>query len=206
MKKWVKKILLIPVLAASCCSAERTAAHFNSIASDPGSKAGQIIQSLEIKKGSAIADLGSGGGYFTIKLAEETGPAGRIYAVDVDRDLLEIATRNAEKKNLRNVIAVAATQDDSGLPDRGVDLIFIRNVFHDIENPGYFRKLAGRLRKGGRVAIIDYKPGSIATAFHSVPEEKILKVMADSGYARIKRFTFLENQSFNLFELKKDLK
>ncbi|MCU0846559.1 MAG: class I SAM-dependent methyltransferase [Spirochaetes bacterium] len=206
MKKWAKKILLIPILAASCCSAERTAEHFNSIASDPGSKAEQIIQSLEIKKGSAIADLGSGGGYFTIRLAEETGPAGRIYAVDIDRDLLEIVTRDSKKKNLHNVIAVAATPGDSGLPDRGVDLIFIRNVFHDIGNPEYFRKLAGRLRKGGRLAIIDYKPGFIATAFHNVPEEKILKVMADSGYTRIKRYTFLENQSFNLFELKKDLK
>jgi len=122
------------------------------------------------------------------------------FAVDINREFLDIISQTAASEQLRNVKTVHATPDDPGLPAHGVDLIFMRNVFHHIEHPvAYFRRLAGCLRPGGRIAIIDYRPGSLRTLFHSVPEERIITILREAGYRIAARHEFLERQSFTVF-------
>ncbi|HPI22082.1 MAG TPA: class I SAM-dependent methyltransferase [Spirochaetota bacterium] len=193
-------MLLASLFSISCCSAERSANHFNALAVEPGAKPDEVVRALGIAPGMAIADIGAGGGYFTVRFARDTGPAVVVFAVDINREFLDIISQTAASEQLRNVKTVHATPDDPGLPAHGVDLIFMRNVFHHIEHPvAYFRRLAGCLRPGGRIAIIDYRPGSLRTLFHSVPEERIITILREAGYRIAARHEFLERQSFTVF-------
>src|SRR6202142_3707682 len=76
----------------------------------------QIMDALGIADGSVVADLGAGGGWFTIRLARRVGPNGRIYAADVQRQMIEAITQKVQRENLTNVITVLGTAADSGLP------------------------------------------------------------------------------------------
>jgi ubiquinone/menaquinone biosynthesis C-methylase UbiE len=176
--------------------------HLNTEAASPGSKADEIIASLEIQRGMKIADIGAGGGYFSLKFAALTGETGKVYAVDINRKYLQNIRTSAEKENLGNIDYIAAEPDDSKLPEKSADLIFIRSTFHHFGTPvDYMKRLIPALRPGGRVAIIDYNSSSFMFG-HRVSEEEILDVMKKAGYAHIARYDFLKRQSFNVFRLR----
>jgi len=177
----------------------------NRRASLPGFKADEIIDVLDIRQGAVIADIGSGGGYFTFLLAEKVGPAGRVFAVDTDAKLLGFIVDQANRRGLTNIETVLIRGDDLGLEGRGCELVFFRNVFHHIEQPeSYFRDLKRVLRPSSRVVIIDYrKPArrsSLPWPRHYADEEFIHETMRDAGYIPIDRHDFLPEQSFNVFK------
>jgi arsenite methyltransferase len=180
---------------------------FNKKASDPKNKPEQILESFELQRGQSVADIGAGGGYFTLRFAEAVGKEGQVYAIDTDPRFLEFITNNAEEKGLNNVKTIL-TEDKINLPEKSLDLIFTRNVYHHLQNRvEYFRNLAKLLKSGGRIAIIEYKGGgrfSFRGMFgHYVPKEIILKEMDEAGYRLQKDFDFLPEQSFTIFSLKK---
>src|SRR5215470_16572482 len=113
----------------------------------------EVIELLGIRPGATVADLGSGTGYFTFRLAEAVGPSGRVYAVDVDRGLNAYIAERARREGRDNVIAVRAESGDASLPDGSVDLVFSCNAYHHLENRvAYFRALQRCVRADGRVA------------------------------------------------------
>jgi arsenite methyltransferase len=176
----------------------------NREAASPEGQAQRIIQSLQIQAGQAIADIGSGGGYFSLQFARRVGESGRVYAVDTESRFLDFIKRQAEEQGLDNVAFVLAAEDEVELPEAGLDLIFTRDAFHHLPEPAaYFRNLKRFLKPGGRVAIIDYRPRrglSFANLFgHYTPEETILQALGEAGYAVVESFDFLPRQSFNVF-------
>jgi predicted methyltransferase len=119
----------------------------------------QIMDALGIAEGSVVADLGAGGGWFTIRLARRVGPNGRIYAADVQRQMIEAITQKVERENLTNVTTVLGTSTDSGLPP-GLDVVLIVNAFHEMEQPVALLKNVARLLKPhGRIGIVDFTAG-----------------------------------------------
>lgn len=204
MKILSRMVLGVIFAAVSCCSAERSAEHFNTLATEPDAKPDEVVRALEIAPGMAIADIGAGGGYFAYRFAADTGPSGIVFAVDINPEFLAIIDQTAARRNIRNVKTVRAKPNDAGLPAKGIDVVFMRNVFHHIPEPVvYFRNLAGALKSGGRIAIIDYRSGQFRTLFHSVSEEQIVAVMREAGYQQVKRYDFLERQSFTIFSIGK---
>lgn len=180
---------------------------FNKKASDPKNKPDQILKNLELQRGQIVADIGAGGGYFTLRFAEAVGREGQVYAIDTDPVFLEFITNNAEEKGLNNVKTIL-TEDKLNLPEKSFDLIFTRNVYHHLQNRvEYFRNLTKLLKSEGRIAIIEYKGGgrfSFRGMFgHYVPKEIILKEMDEAGYRLQKNFDFLPEQSFTIFSPKK---
>src|SRR5262249_787065 len=118
-----------------------------------------VVRLLDVRPGSRVADLGAGGGYFTFRLADAVGPAGTIYAVDVDEGLVEYLRGRAFRQGRRNVVAIRAVSDDPRLPADGVDLVFTCNTYHHLtDRTAYFARLRQHLRPGGRVAVIDHTP------------------------------------------------
>ena len=107
-KKLSGFIFILSIIAFSglFCSSKFKAKMFNKYASDSESKPDEIIKSLDIKKGITIADLGSGGGYFTLRLAKSTGEMGKVYAVDVDQKLLDIVLKKAKGKGINNIVPI----------------------------------------------------------------------------------------------------
>ena len=166
----------------------------------------QVVAALELEPGDRVADLGSGGGYFTFPMAEEVGETGRVYAVDVEESLLAYIAKESQKRGLPQIETALAPEDGLGLPDGSVDLIFLSNVFHHLPDPtDYFRRARSSLRNGGRIAVIDFSEDGFLRG-HAIPAEEIRAQMEDAGYGLATRHEFLERQSFQIFVVRPDLR
>jgi len=181
---------------------------FNKKASDPKNKPDQIIEAIALKPGQSIADIGSGGGYFSPRFAKIVGKEGRVYAVDTKPELLEYVENSAKEKGLDNIIPILVSGDKlEDLPEKSLDLIFMRNVTHHIPNRvEYFKSLKRFLKPDGRIAIIEYKKGKIFTFRglfgHYIPKETIIQEMEEAGYLLEKEFNFLPEQHFTIYVVK----
>ena len=179
---------------------------FNRKASDPKNKPDQILKALALQPGQTVADIGAGGGYFSLRFANVVGREGRVFAVDTDPSFLELIMSKAKEKGLDGVETVLATEDELRLPKRSLDLVFMRNVTHHLPNRvDYFGKLRDMLKPDGRVAIIEYRCGggfSFHKMFgHFVPKEIIVAEMHKAGYQLKENFDFLPEQSFTIFSI-----
>jgi ubiquinone/menaquinone biosynthesis C-methylase UbiE len=179
----------------------------NREAASPKNKPEEIIKGLHIQEGHAVADIGSGGGYFTLAFAGNVGKTGKVYAVDIRSKYLNFIRRRSEQARLDNIIFVLAGEDEINLPKAGLDLVFARNVFHHLSEPAkYFGNLKNYLKPVGKVAIIDHKPAggfSFAALFkHQASGEVVVQEMEKAGYFLAESFDFLPDQTFNLFGIK----
>jgi len=181
---------------------------FNKKASDPKSKADQILEALELRQGQNIADIGAGGGYFSQRFADAVGRKGKVYAVDTNPEFLEFIRNSAEEKGLNNVKTILATEDKLILSQKSLDFIFMRNVYHHLPNRvEYFKNLTGILKPDGKIVIIEYKRGGLFSFHrifgHYVLQETIVNEMGEAGYRLKENFDFLPEQSFTIFAMKK---
>jgi len=177
---------------------------FNKKASKSKNKPDQIIETIALKGGQNIADIGPGGGYFSQRFAEIVGEKGKVYAVDTNPDLLEFIKNSAKEKELNNIVPILTTEDRLDLPEKSLDFIFMRNVTHHIPNRvKYFKNLKKFLKPDGRIIIIEYKKGKFFTFRgifgHDVPKEIITQEMEEAGYLLEKEFDFLPEQHFTIY-------
>ena len=175
---------------------------FNREASNPKNKPEEVLNALKLKQGQVVADIGAGGGYFSLRFAEIIGKNGRVFAVDTDHKLLEYIKNDARKRGLENVETILVDGEKLDLPEKGLDLIFMRNVCHHLrDRVDYFRKLGRFLKPDGKVAIIErgrpLTPHGISG--HYVPRETIIKEMDEAGFIVKQEFDFLPDQSFIIF-------
>jgi arsenite methyltransferase len=177
----------------------------NREASSAGSRPDEILEHLHVREGQVIADIGSGGGYFTLAFAKRAGKTGRVYAVDVKKKYLDFIEHQAEQAGLGNIAFVLAAEGKMDLPEAGLDLVFARNVFHHLPEPGnYFARLKRHLKPGGKVAIIEHKKkgfGFVSLFGHHTSPETIVREMEKAGYSKTGSFDFLPDQTFTLFEV-----
>ncbi len=162
----------------------------------------EVIQALTIKPEEQIADLGSGSGYFTFRLADAVGPSGQVYAVDIDADMNAHLAKRLQEKGYKNIEVMLAKPHDPGLPENGVDLIFSANTYHHLENrPSYFANARKYLRPNGRLAIIDFNGEGLLQQLsgHYTPSDVIQRELLEAGYALERELTFLPKQVFLIF-------
>jgi predicted methyltransferase len=122
----------------------------------------QVMDALQIAEDSVVADLGAGGGWFTIRLARRVGAHGLVYAEDVQRLMIEAIARRVQREGLTNVKTVLGEYDDPfpGLPANALDAVLIVDAFHEMENPVVLLRNVGRaLKPSGLIGIIDYQQG-----------------------------------------------
>ncbi len=180
---------------------------FNRKASDPKNRPDLILETLSLQPGQTIADIGSGGGYFSLRFADEVGKEGKVYSVDTDTELLEVIRADAQEKGLTNLETIPATESRPPLPEKSLDLIFMRNVYHHLpDRVAYFRNLAGVLKPKGKLAIIEHKEGGSFFSFrrlfgHNTPKETIIKEVKEAGYRLLKDHDILPEQHFLVFSL-----
>ncbi len=185
------------------CQAEK----FNKKASNPKNKPDQIIKTVSLKQGQSIADIGAGGGYFSLQFAKIVGENGCVYAVDTNHKFVEFINKRAREQKLNNIYPILAREDKLVLPEKSLDVIFMRNVTHHLSNrTQYFRKLKQFLKPDGKIIIIDYKPSksfSFSGMFgHHVAKDTILQEMTDAGYVLEQDFGFLPQQHFTLYSIR----
>jgi len=182
---------------------------FNKKASNPKNKPDQIVEAMALKPGQSIADIGAGGGYFSLRFAEMVGKKGKVYALDTNPGFLEFIKNSVKEKKLNNVITNLATEDRLDLPEKSLDFIFMRNITHHISNRvKYFENLKKFLKPDGKIIIIEYKPSksfSFRGLFgHHVAKETVIREMKEAGYLLEKEFDFLPEQHFTIYRGVKD--
>ncbi len=122
-------------------------------------KIDQTIAGLRIKPGDVVADIGAGSGLFSLPLARAVGTNGEVYAVDIDRGLLDHIASKAHDEGITNIKTILGKLSDPDLPGAKVNLALISDVLHHIENrAAYLKNLARYMESSGRIAIIDFKP------------------------------------------------
>lgn len=167
---------------------------------DRWQKPDEVIAALGLKPGDRVADLGSGGGYFTFRLARAAGPTGVVFAVDRDRALLQAIARRATKE-VANVRTVEAAVDDPALPEL-VQLIFVSHAYHHLDNRvEYFRAASQYLAPAGRIAILEgNRAGLMARLFsHGSSPATIRAEMRSAGYRVVDTHELLRRESFFVF-------
>ena len=127
---------------------------------DAWQKPDQIMDALAIADGSAVADIGAGAGWFTIRMARRVGPNGMVYAQDVQRQMLDAIRRRVAREGLGNVATRLGAGSAPNLPERSLDAVLVVDVYPEVEDRVTFlRNLAAALKPGGRLGIVNYKPG-----------------------------------------------
>jgi len=198
--KLIKFQLLILFLLVGCARLKQCA--YEGFTRDQWQQRDRVIESLEIRPGDLVADIGSGGGYFVFALAKAVGSNGKVYAVDIDQAMNDLVAQQAKKEGVGNIEVILAKPDDPLLPSSGVDLIFTSNTYHHIENRiKYFSSLRKYLRPNGRIAVIEFdRRGWLDGLWqHYTPSEFIKREMEQAGYRLQREFNFLDRQSFLIF-------
>lgn len=163
-----------------------------------------VVEKLELKPGDAVADLGAGSGYFTLRLARAVGPRGKVYAVDVEQGMLDYLKRRAQAEHLANIQPVLAGAHDPKLPPASVDVIFICDTLHHIpDRSTYYPLLARALRPGGRLVNIDFhkKPLPVGPPIEmKISKADMIEEVKPAGFRVAKDFDFLPYQYFLIFQ------
>jgi len=170
----MKKKKLLVWLA--CAVAAVIAASAVSAARAPGNAAeevGRLAELMGWKAGTVAADIGAGDGAYTFAAVERVGPAGKVFATEIDAKKLEELKAEVGKRKLANVIVVESKEADTNLPAGCCDAIFLRRVYHHLTKPVQFdANLVRSLKSGGRLAIIDFPPRAGLDPVEGVPSNR----------------------------------
>lgn len=179
----------------------RDAAEYARVLNDPAREAWQkphdVVSALKLKPSDVVADIGAGPGYFSRRLAHH---AAKVFAVDIDKKLLEMGAKDAPA----NLQTVLATPEDPKLAPASVDVVFICDVLHHIENrPAYYAKLKQALKPGGRIVNIDFHKKDLPVgppASMKLSDDQVIGEFKAAGFHLARRHDFLPYQYFLEFE------
>jgi ubiquinone/menaquinone biosynthesis C-methylase UbiE len=155
----------------------------------------RLMDALQISDGSVVADLGAGGGWFTVRLARRVGPNGRVYAEDVQPQMIEAIQRRVAREGLRNVTAILGKPTDPLLPAHALDAVLIVDAYHEVEHPvTLLRNIAKALKPDGRIGIVNFTKngGGPGPAMEDrVDAEKVIRDAQAAGLRQQSRENFL---------------
>ena len=162
----------------------------------------QVLDKLDPAPDALIGDLGCGPGIFSLAFAKRS-PLGLVFASDIEPAQLDTLGARAAEAGLHNIVPVLASLDDPHFPPERLNLVFIADTYHHLENRvEYMRRLARCLAPGGRVVLIDYKPGALEHG--PPPEHKLAAGVMEhelqlAGYVRVESFDLLPEQDFQVW-------
>jgi predicted methyltransferase len=159
---------------------------------DQWSKPDQVMDALAVAEGSKVADVGAGGGWFTIHLSRRVGPNGVVYAEDIQPEMIEAINRRMQHANLTNVKPVLGMPNDARLP-AGLDAVLIADSYPEMDDPPgsavpLLKNLARSLKPQGRIGILNFTPGGGGPGpVERVAPEAVVERAAEAGLQLIKR-------------------
>lgn len=163
-----------------------------------------LLKALGVKEGMVVCDLGAGNGFYTLPLARRVGPRGRVLAVEIQPEMLEMLKRRAERAGITNVERILGTTTDPKLPEGKVDLLLLVDVYHEFSNPEEMLAAIRRsLAPRGRLALVEFRaedPDVPIKPEHKMSKKQILKELTANGFALASEFDELPWQHLMFFE------
>ena len=147
----------------------------------------RAIEALDLRAGMAVADIGAGSGYYTVRMARKVGPEGRVYATDIQVGMLSMIQRRAAAEKLTNIVPVLGAADDPKLPAGSLDLALMVDVYHELSQPQAFvRRLREALKPDGRLVLIEFRkedPRVPIKEEHKMSVAQVRDELSADGYA-----------------------
>jgi SAM-dependent methyltransferase len=161
-----------------------------------------LIENLPLEADDVVADIGAGTGYFTFPMAARV-PGGKVLAVDIQQEMLDIIEQRKSEGGVDNVDTVLGTETDPRLPAGAVDLVLIVDAYHEFSYPREMgAAIANALKPGGRLILIEYRgedPDVPIKALHKMTEAQTKKEMNAAGLEWERTGDFLPQQHFLVF-------
>ena len=117
-----------------------------------------LLAALALKPGMQVADIGAGTGYYSWRMAERVSPSGRVWAVDVQPEMLALLATEMKRRGTANVVGVLGTASDPKLPPSAIDLVLMVDVYHEFDRPKeMLDALVRSLKADGRIVFVEYR-------------------------------------------------
>lgn len=163
-----------------------------------------LLKALNIKEGMTVSDLGCGNGFYTLQLAKLVGASGKVYAVDIQQEMLHLLDERAKAAGIDNLEPVLGSLTDPRLPEGSQDLILLVDVYHEFSHPEQMlRAMRKSLKPGGRVALVEFRledPKVPIKLLHKMSKKQILLEFPHNGYKLVEQFDKLPWQHLMFFE------
>lgn len=163
----------------------------------------QMRQQLHVQPGMVVCDMGCGNGYHTLPLAEIVGEKGKVYAVDVQPEMIEMLKQNIESKGLKNIVPINSLYHDPKLPPNTCDMILLVDVYHEFSHP--VQMLAGMraaLKPDGQLVLVEFRAEDDSVPIkpeHKMSKAQINKEMNANGFKLVREYDGLPWQHLMFF-------
>jgi len=157
----------------------------------------RVMNILGISSGKAVADIGAGSGWFTVRAAKRVGHAGFVYAIDINPEAIRYMTERVQKEQIENVKAILSKPDDPLLPVKSVDAVLLLKTYHEVAHPiTLLRNLRAALRPGAKVGVIDRNGNG---ENHGVGRDVVIREAKEAGYRLVQQYDFVKADNMDYF-------
>jgi ubiquinone/menaquinone biosynthesis C-methylase UbiE len=167
-------------------------------------QASQMIAQLKLRPGMTVADVGAGTGYYARRIAELVKPSGRVLAVDIQPEMLQLLTNTASKLGLTNITPVLGSISNANLAAATVDLALLVDVYHEFDHPyEMMSSIVSALKPGGRLVLVEFRgedPKVPIKELHKMSEAQVRKEMGGHALRFVENITILPRQHLLVFE------
>ena len=164
----------------------------------------QLLKALKIRPGQTLCDFGCGNGFYSLKLARLTGSAGKVYAVDIQPEMLRMLRQRAKQEKVNNIEPVLGSSTDPHLPPGRFDLLLMVDVYHELSYPEeVLAAIRKSLKPDGRVALVEFRgedPEVPIRPLHKMTKSQILKEFPPNGFRLVGQYDKLPWQHLVFFQ------
>ena len=162
----------------------------------------KTVEQLELNNDDVVADIGAGTGYFSFRMAQQV-PEGKVYAVDIQPEMLDAIAFLKKENNITNVETILGREDNPNLPNESIDLAFMVDAYHEFAYPREMMEgIVKALKPGGRVVLLEYRkenPMIMIKPLHKMSQKQVKKELKDVGLKWQTTKEFLPEQHFLVF-------
>jgi len=192
-RPWIPWTAVLALGLAALCPGVAPA-QVETTSRDSWQKVDEIFAVLQVEPGDRIADVGAGSGFFSFRLSPRVGPAGKVFAQDIDTSVLEELRDAARNGGFDNIETIVGAPDDPRLPEASLDGVLIVNAYHEMrEHEAMLAGIRRALRPGARLVVVDMPPADSTasrerqTAQHDIAIDVVARELAEAGFEVVAR-------------------
>ncbi len=164
----------------------------------------EVLKQLRLKPGMVVCDLGCGNGYYTLAMAKQVAPDGKILAVDIQPEMLHLLSLRAESEGVKNIEPVLGTIVDPKLPKESVDMVLLVDVYHEFSHPQQMlAAIRHSLKPTGQIALLEFREEDRTVPIkpeHKMTKKQILREYSANGFRLAQQYDGLPWQHLMYFE------
>ncbi len=170
-----------------------------------------VVAAMDLRAGMTVAEIGAGTGYFSRRLGKAVGPTGKVYAEDIQPQMLDLLKGYTAKEGIGNITTILGTETDPKLPAHAVDRILLVDVYHEFQKPEpMLARLRESLAPGGTVTLVEYRLEGDSAAYinikHRMSVDQVLSEWTAAGFLLVNRIETLPAQHIFIFSARRGVR